>query len=578
VKSRFLHQYLPFTDWLLRYDRRHLSGDITAGVVVAIMLVPQSMAYAMLAGLPPEVGLYASIVPLILYALLGSSRFIATGPVAMVSLMVLSGLSALAVPGSPEYVGLALTLALMIGAMQVLMGLLRLGFLVNFLSHPVVSGFTSAAALVIGLSQLKHLLGVRMDESPYPWQLALEVFRALPDTNWLALAIGVPAILVLLGFRYLLPGVLKALRLPESVVTPISRTGPLAIVVLGTLAVFAFGWGERIAIVGEIPQGLPPLTLPGMGPELLATLAPIAIAIVFVSYMEHVSVAQALAAKRRQKIDANQELFALGASNLGAAFTGGYPVTGGFSRSGVNFTAGANTGLASLITAGLVALTVLYLTPLFEFLPRAVLAAIIVVAVASLFDLKTLRLTLRYNRVDAAALLVTFGAVLGLGITTGLIVGIAASLAMYLWRTSRPHIAVVGRVDDSEHFRNVKRHKVVTYPGILLVRVDESLYFANTRFLESALLQLVAEQPDVRHVVLICSAVNQIDASALESLESLIQKLKDAGATLHLAEVKGPVMDRLWRVDFPEHLAPGQVYLSTHEAIQTLQQDQPAEA
>jgi sulfate permease, SulP family len=571
VKTNPLHRYLPFTDWLLRYDRRHLSGDITAGVVVAIMLVPQSMAYAMLAGLPPEVGLYASIVPLILYALLGSSRFIATGPVAMVSLMVLSGLSVLAVPGSPEYVGLALTLALMIGAMQVVMGLLRLGFLVNFLSHPVVSGFTSAAALVIGLSQFKHLLGVRIDEPPYPWQLALEVLNAVPDVNWLALGVGVPAILLLLAFRYLLPRGLKRLRLPDSVVTPLSRTGPLAIVVLGTLAVVWMGWGERVAVVGEIPAGLPPLTLPGMGPGVLATLAPIALAIVFVSYMEHVSVAQALAAKRRQSIDANQELFALGASNLGAAFTGGYPVTGGFSRSSVNFTSGANTGLASLISALLVALTVLYLTPLFEFLPRAVLAAIIVVAVASLFDFKTLRLTLRYNRVDAAALLVAFGAVLGLGITTGLLVGIGASLAMYLWRTSRPHIAVVGRLGNSEHFRNIKRHKVVTYPGILLLRVDESLYFANTRYLETALLQLVAEQPDVRHVVLICSAVNEIDSSALESLEELIRKLKDAGVTLHLSEVKGPVMDRLWRVDFADHLAPGRIFLSTHEAIEELQ-------
>jgi sulfate permease, SulP family len=343
-------------------------------------------------------------------------------------------------------------------------------------------------------------------------------------------------------------------------------------VALGGLLVSAFHLNTTagVAIVGQVPPGLPPVTLPNLDLQLWQVLLPTAFSISLISFAESISVGKALASKRRERIDANQELIALGTANLGAAFTGGYPVTGGFSRSVVNFTAGANTGLASLITAGLVALTVTFLMPLFYFLPQAVLAAIILVAVANLFDFGTFRHTWQYSRLDAASLLVTFFAVLVLGIETGLLVGVISALVLYLWRTSRPHIAVVGRVGHTEHFRNVLRHEVQTCPHVLTVRVDESLYFANAQCLETFVLSTVADNPAVEHLVLVCSAVNYIDTSALETLTELLHELREANVTLHLAEVKGPVMDRLRTVDFIRQVGEDRIYLSTHQAMQTL--------
>ncbi|NQV79581.1 MAG: STAS domain-containing protein, partial [Alphaproteobacteria bacterium] len=270
------------------------------------------------------------------------------------------------------------------------------------------------------------------------------------------------------------------------------------------------------------------------------------------------------------KIDANQELLALGAANIAASVTGGYPVAGGFGRSGVNFAAGANTPLASIITAVLMALTLLFLTPLFYYLPRTALAAIIIVAVLNLIDIRTFRDAWRYNKADAVSLAATFVSVLVAGVEAGIVFGLAVSLALYLWRTSRPHIAVVGRVGETEHFRNVLRHSVKTVPGVLAIRVDESLYFANASYLEDHLLSAVADDKTIEHVVLICSAVNFIDASALDTLENMIVELRDAGVTLHLAEVKGPVTDKLQRTAFLEHLKPGSLYLSTHDALRAL--------
>jgi SulP family sulfate permease len=299
-------------------------------------------------------------------------------------------------------------------------------------------------------------------------------------------------------------------------------------------------------------------------------LLPTALAISFVGYMESISVAKSLASKRRQKVDANQELVALGTANLGATLTGGYPVTGGFSRSVVNFAAGANTGLASIITAGLVAVTVIFLTPLFYFLPRAVLAAIIMVAVFGLIDVATLKHVWRYNKADAASLLITFLAVLSVGVEAGIVVGVVATILLFLWRTNRPHVAIVGRLRDTETYRNVRRHQVKTCPHVIAMRIDESLYFANTKFLEDKVLCAIADRPEVKHLVLIGIAVNFIDASALETLELLIDELRDAGVQLHLAEIKGPVMDRLKAIGFVDKIGANHIYLSTHEAMQAL--------
>ena len=562
-------RYLPFLDWLLHYHAQDLVGDLMAGVIVAIMLAPQGMAYALLAGLPAQVGLYASIFPLVLYALLGTSRVLAVGPVAMVSLLVATGVGRLAQPNTPEYLILALALALLVGIIQTMMGLVRLGFLVNFLSHAVISGFASAAALVIGVSQLKHLLGIKIPRTESFFELLYAIAQQLSATNLVTLGIGLSGITILFYFNQRLGRLLRRQEVASSLIVPITRSGPLLIVLGSTLLVWGLGLAQTadVKIVGEIPAGLPPVTLPVFNWTLWRQLMPTALVISFVGFMESIAVAKSLASKRRQKIDANQELIGLGVANLGAAFTGGYPVTGGFSRSVVNFTAGANTGLASIITALLIALTGIFLTPLFYFLPQAALASIIIVAVSSLVDVATLKHLWRYNKTDAASFLVTFFAVLAVGIEMGIVVGILTALVFYLWRTSRPHIAVVGRVGDSEHFRNVLRHQVETYPHVMAIRMDESLYFANAKYLEDYILGAVADHPDVSRLVIICSAINSIDASALETLESLIDELKDSGVTLYLAEVKGPIMDRLRKVGFVKKLGENRIFLSTHQAM-----------
>ncbi len=569
-KPLFSH-YLPVLSWGRAYQREWLAGDLLAGLIVTIMLVPQGMAYALLAGLPPQVGLYASILPLLLYGLLGTSRVLAVGPVAIVSLLVTSGVGEFAEIGTAEYVHLALTLALLVAVIQTMMGLFRVGFLVNFLSHPVLAGFTSAAALVIGVSQLKHLLGIDMPRLEF-LETVLYAGEHLADTHIVTLVMGIMGIAVLLYFKTALGPQLAKMNVPKGVAIPITKSGPLVIVLLGTIVVMAFQLNEisGVKVVGDVPPGLPPLTMPSLDLTVWQMLLPTALAISFVGFMESISVAKSLASKKRQRVDSNQELVALGAANLGAALTGGYPVTGGFSRSVVNYEAGANSGLASIVTAVCIALTVIFLTPLFQFLPQALLAAIIVVAVLGLIDIKTFRRVWKYNKGDAAAMAITFLAVLAISIETGILIGVAVTMIMFVWRTSRPHVAVVGRLGDSEIYRNVLRHPVQTCPNVVAIRIDESLYFANTKQLEDTVLNSITGNPQIEHVILIGTAVNFIDASALETLESLHKELTDAGVTFHLAAIKGPVMDRLVDVGFIKQFGEDHVHLSTHEAMKTI--------
>lgn len=557
--------------WLRHYQRRDLPGDLMAGLIVAIMLAPQGMAYALLAGLPPQVGLYASVLPLIIYGLLGSSRALAVGPVAIVSLLTAAGLTPLAEPGSVLYLQLALTLALLSGLIQLAMGLARLGFLTNFLSHPVLSGFTTAAALVIGLSQLRHLFGVSVQSGDNFLQTAWQTAVALPQTNWPTLLIGGGSLAILFYFKNHLADLLLRLRVPSGWRIPLIKSAPLLVVILST-AVVALGQLDQTAgvrVVGDIPAGLPPLTWAGFDLTVWRTLLPIALAISLVGFTESISVAKALASRRREKVEADQELVALGLANLGASFSGGYPVTGGISRSMVNFSAGANSGLASIITALLIGLTAVLFTPLFYYLPQAVLAAIILAAVAGLVDFYALPHIWKYNKADALSWALTFGAALLINVEMGILVGVVASLALFLWRASRPHVAEVGLL-NGETYRNVLRHQVKTYPHIIAIRIDESLYFANSRFVEDLVLRLVSERPQAAHFVLICSAVNFIDASALETLESLIERLESAGVHFYLTDVKGPVMDRLERVGFVEKIGRERIFLTAHEAMQAL--------
>ncbi|MEZ5306311.1 MAG: solute carrier family 26 protein [Pyrinomonadaceae bacterium] len=562
----------PALNWMTAYKRDDLVGDMMAGLIVAIMLVPQSMAYAMLAGLPPEIGLYSSMAPLIIYALFGSSRTLAVGPVAMVSLLTLSGIAVVAEQGTARFVALALTLALMTGVIQLLMGLFRLGFLVNYLSHPVLVGFTSAAAIVIGLSQLKHVLGVSIPKSEATYSVAANLWQALPKANPWTMLIGFGAIAILFYFKWLVEKNLSKLRMSAGLANAISKSGPLVVVFAGTIAVWLWGLNgtSAVKVVGSIPAGLPGFTIPELSMADIGALFPVALIISLVGFTESISIATTLASRRRQKIDANQELIALGAANVGAAVTGGYPVTGGLSRSAVNFSSGANTGLASVITAVLIGITLLFFTPLFYYLPQAVLGSMVIVAVVGLFDFKSFLTIWKYDKTDGIALLATFFGVLLFNIEAGIGIGIGTALLFFLHRTSKPHVAVVGRVGDTEHYRNVRRHEVSTCEETFAVRIDESLYFANAKTLENSLLGAVADNPKIRNIVLICSAVNFIDASALEILERVIEDLGSAGVRLCLAEVKGPVSDRLDRIGFLRHFGEENIFMSTHQAMKAL--------
>ena len=567
-----LARYFPIVDWGQRYDRATLTSDLMAAVIVTIMLIPQSLAYALLAGLPPEVGLYASILPLFVYALFGTSRTLAVGPVAVVSLMTATAIAPIAAPGTPEYLTAALTLALLSGGMLTVMGLLRLGFLANLLSHPVISGFITASGVLIATSQLKSILGIRASGETLP-ALVSSLIANLGEANLPTITIGIAATAFLFWVRKGLKPLLVRLGLASRTAELAAKAGPILAVAASILAVIAFDLEARgVKTVGSIPQSLPPLAIPMIDLTLWSQLMVPALLISVIGFVESVSVAQTLAAKRRQRIAPDQELIGLGAANLAAAFSGGYPVTGGFARSVVNFDAGAQTPAAGAFTAIGIALAALFLTPLLASLPIATLAGTIIVAVLSLVDLKTPRTIWRYSRPDFAALATTIAVTLLFGVEPGVIAGVSLCLALFLWRSSRPHAAIVGRVPGTEHFRNVKRHKVITLPHIVTIRIDEALTYLNARWLEEFVLEEVAERPALRHHILMCSAVNAIDASALESLEAINHRLADSGVSLHLSEVKGPVMDALARSHFLEQLT-GKVFLSQDDAFSALAND-----
>ncbi|WP_433924624.1 SulP family inorganic anion transporter [Vreelandella sp. 21] len=564
-----IERWVPVVGWLRRYNRALLFKDSLAAVIVTLMLVPQALAYALLAGLPPEMGLYASMLPLVLYAIFGTSASLAVGPVAVAALMTASALSSFATPGSPEYIGAALVLAALSGLMLIAMGVLRLGFLVNFLSHPVISGFITASGILIAISQLKHILGVEA-AGHNVIELLGALFSQWQQINLITLLIGLGVWGYLLVCRKRLNTWLMAIGISASASGLMVKAAPISAVMVTTLLAWHFNLGQYgVDLVGFVPSGLPAITLPSLDQSLWLGLLPAALLISLVGFVESVSVAQTLAAKRRQRIDPNQELIALGMANLGAGVSGGSPVSGGFSRSVVNFEAGAATPLAGAFTALGIVLSTLLLTGLLAFLPTATLAATIIVAVGTLIDLPAVKRTWQYSRSDGVAMVATLLLTLLHSVEVGIISGVVLSLGLHLYRTSQPHSAVVGRVPGTEHFRNVKRHEVETDQHVAMLRIDESLYFANARYLEDTVMALAARSPTLKHIVLTCQAVNVIDASALESLEAINGRLKDAGATLHLAEVKGPVMDRLTNTALYRELT-GQVFFTTYEAWQTL--------
>ncbi len=561
--------WLPVLDWGRSYGRDTALSDLVAAAIVTVMLIPQSLAYAMLAGLPPEMGLYASILPLVAYAVFGTSRTLAVGPVAVVSLMTATAIGGLALPGTADHAAAAVALAFLSGLILVAMGVLRLGFLANFLPHPVISGFITASGLLIATSQIPALLGIPGGGQTLPAMLG-RIAGNLPQANLPTLAIGAATLGFLVWVRRGLRPLLIRAGLGARAADLAAKAGPIVAVAGATALAWGLGLEARgVAVVGEVPRGLPPLTLPAFSAETWWALAGSALLISVIGFVESISVAQTLAAKRRQRIEPDRELVALGAANLSSGLSGGYPVTGGFARSVVNHDAGAETPAAGAFTALGILLAAAFLTPLLHHLPKAVLAATIVVAVLSLVDLGILRRAWGYAKADFAAVAVTVALTLALGVEAGIVAGVALSLVLFLWRSTRPHIAEVGLVPGTQHFRNIRRHAVFTVPEVLTIRVDESLYFANARFLEDHILARVTGDCPVRDVVLMCSAVNAIDLSALESLEALNRRLADMGVRLHLSEVKGPVMDRLQRTDFPEALT-GAVFLSQYDAARAL--------
>jgi sulfate permease, SulP family len=569
ITSMKLARYLPILEWGRGYGGVTLTNDLVAAAIVTIMLIPQSLAYAMLAGLPPEIGLYASILPIIAYALFGTSRALAVGPVAVISLMTLTAASAVAAPGSAEFIAATLVLALLSGLILIVMGVLRLGFLANLLSHPVVSGFITASGIIIATSQLKSLLGIKASGEAMP-ELITTLIENAKDTNPYTLAIGVIATGFLFWVRKGLKPMLVGFGLAARPADLVAKAGPIVAVALSILAVIALDLEAKgVKVVGDIPQSLPPFTVPLFDADLWQRLAVPALLLSIIGFVESVSVAQTLAAKKRQRIVPDQELIGLGAANVAAAFSGGYPVTGGFARSVVNFDAGAETPAAGAFTAVGILLAALFLTPLLASLPIATLAGTIIVAVLSLVDFKAPRAIWHYSKADFAAMVATIMVTLLVGVEPGVMAGVGLSLALFLWRASRPHAAIVGRVPETEHFRNVKRHKVFTDPRILTIRIDESLTYLNARWLEEFVLEEIAAHPKLKHLILMASAVNAIDASALESIEAINHRMADAGVCLHLSEVKGPVMDALERGHFLHELT-GRVWLSQNEAFEAV--------
>jgi SulP family sulfate permease len=564
-----LARLFPIIGWLKTYTRQDFNDDLFAGVITAILLVPQGIAYAILAGLPPQLGLYASILPTVLYALLGTSRTLSVGPVSVAAIMIAGALKAPEVSALGDVVQSALILSAESGLIMLLMALLRMGGLVNFISHPVLTGFTSGASILIIANQLPIAFGLKNPSCG----LEIECYAGyLQTADTVTLAISLAALGLLIFFAKPLTAVLRKTGLNLTFVTAVSKCGPLMTVFLATVAVnhLDLAVQHNVAVVGQVPSGFPALSLNFINSGKWRILLPYAAFIALIAYVESVAIAKVTANLRGEKIVPNQELIALGAANLATAISGGMPVAGGFSRTMVNFSAGARTQLAMLIAAVILALAVIFFSSWFENIPKGALAAIILVAIFRLVRIKHIFHTWNYDRGDGLAELVTLLGVLILGIEEGIVLGIILTIASHLRKTSHPHIAVVGRIPETEHYRNIKRHSVETWHHLLLVRIDENITFANINYIEDYLTTELRRRPDIKHVVLIFTSVSDIDTTALEALENFNHLLQASGKTLNIAEAKGPVLDKLQKTDFVEQLKPGKIFFRTEDAAKAL--------
>lgn len=550
-----MKRFLPILKWLPNYGKSSFRGDLIAGLTVGMMLIPQGMAYAMLAGLEPIYGLYASITPLIVYAIFGTSRQLAVGPVAMVSLLVSASIASLGITEPSEYVAAALLLSFMIGAIQFLLGVIRAGFLVNFLSHPVISGFTSAAALIIGLNQLKHLFGISIKKTHYVHQILIDTAKNLGDLNAYALAIGAVAIALIILLK----------KINRSI------PGPLVAVTLGIVVVSSFQLdASGVKIVGTIPEGLPSFQIPNLEWSLIERLMPMAVTISLIAFMESIAVAKAIQKKHKDyRVDANQELIGLGLANIAGSFFQAFPSTGGFSRTAVNDQAGAKTGMAAIISAILIALSLLFLTPLFYYLPKAILASIIMVAVFGLMDIQEVKHLWKTDRHDLVLLLITFVATLALGIENGILLGVGLSVLLIILKTTRPHYAILGKLPSTGVYRNVKRFTDAEIdPEILIFRFDARLYFANVQYFTDSIFEEIERKGDALKLIVVdTESINDIDSSGMHALVDLKSSLDDRNIQMYFTSVKGPVRDKMSQAEFTEILGENHFRLRIQEAI-----------
>lgn len=564
-----LKSFAPILTWLPAYQGRWLSQDLIAGVVVLFITIPQSIAYAFLAGLPAQAGLYAAIFSLICYSAFGSSKVLAVGPTAIIAMMTLEAVSDLATPGTADFMLVAAQLALLTGLVLLFLRAINFGAVISFLSHAVVSGFITAAATLIMLNQIPTILGLQNTGGTDFVSVLTFLASSTTDLNGLSLGLGLTGGAILLLCKQPLVGFLTRRGFSDVWVSALTRSAPMYAVIVSVAYVYFSGRGEQLPIVGEIPDGLPSIQMLAFGIAELQLLLPSALLIAMVVFMESTSIGTAVAVKRREKINPNQELVGLGFANIGASLVGGFPVAGSFARSIVNYSAGAATQLASLVTAALVLVTLLGFGGFFYYLPKSILGAIIVLSAWQLIDWHAIRKTFAFNVADAVTFLFTFCCVLALGVESGILAGIAISFVLLIRSSSKPHIAEVGRWQGTEHFRNVLRHEVETAPHVLAIRIDESFYFVNSRYIETFVINRVADNPELKHVLLICTATNFIDTSGLEMLELLSESLQELGVTLHLAEVKGPVMDKLKETEFYAEM-PGQVFFTTDIAMREL--------
>lgn len=567
----FVRRILPFLEWGRRYGPDDFRADVIAGTIVLFITVPQAIAYAFLAGMPPQAGLYAAIMSLASYALFGGSRTLAVGPAAIIAIMTLEAASRFAEPQTTEFVGVAIQLALLTGVLLIVLRIINFGAVISFLSHAVVTGFIAAAAILIISNQFPPLLGMSSPGDTSMIAVLEHLATSVAEVNPVTVGISVSTLALLLFCRSGLAGLLGRLNLGEPLVNSLVKSAPMYAVVVGIVLVAGLSLDTRaeVAVVGEIPTELPSFHTVFISFERLSALLSSALLIAMVVFMESTSIGTAVASKRREKIDPNQELIGLGAANIGSSLVGGFPVAGSFARTLVNFSSGAVSPMSSMVTAALTLVTLLWLADFFYYLPKSVLSVIIVVGAAGLIDIHGIRKIFAFNPADAVTFVFTFCMVLALGVEMGILIGIVVSFVLLIRASSRPHIAVVGRWGDTEHFRNVLRHEVKTDPSVLAVRIDESLYFVNTRYIETFLLNRVADSKEIRHVLLICTATNFIDSAGLEMLERLSDNLYEVGVTLHLSEVKGPVMDRLKETDFYDNMH-GRVFFTTDIAMKEL--------